>query len=638
MKLKRRHQRALAFILMAALFVGELVGVPGNMTGKEASAASYQDVASIPATGPAIGRDETMAVTDLVVADKTVDSVTLNWNYFLTDKVVFYIYKYDTPTQTYTYVDQTTEKKYICKNMKATESAYYTVCAYSEETKKQGNFPNPVLVYPKPGAVTNLKVDSNQTNSIGLSWNPVEGATGYQVYRASSIGGAYSLVTSVTGTTYTNISLSAATTYVYKVRAFSFENTNCGEFSAEVRTTTTPATPTLTVKGGDGRTRLSWKAVTGASGYYVYCYNGSSYTLLTRIKGKSITKFIHTGLTNGVTYSYQIASFRIINSVDVVGTPTATKSATTLRVGPSSNKAKLYTTKRKFKKSSAYKTCKTMKKSVNYTKSFAIPGMTSTNVAGFMSKTMCPQGITFAKSYCLITAYDTTSVENSVIYVLNKTGKKLLTTIALPTKTHAGGIAFDGTNVWVTQGYTLRSIPFSTIQNAANAKKEWEEVAAYKSVVTLTHQAAAITYYKSKLWVASYNELQNGYLGAYTVTGKTSANPGVSKLAITRVPTRVQGIAFTSSGKMILSRSCQTNAKQRGFLHVLSVYKPNIAKVNKGTIKLGKCKKTVDMPTMNEEIVIKGSYLYVNFESVSFSAATKRMDRVCAFKTSKLLK
>ena len=207
-----------------------------------------------------------------------------------------------------------------------------------------------------------------------------------------------------------------------------------------------------------------------------------------------------------------------------------------------------------------------------------------------------------------------------------------MTTIALPNKTHAGGIAFDGTNVWITQGYTVRSIPFSAIQSAAKQKKEWAEITAFKSIVTLTHQAATLTYYKKKLWVASYNELQKGYLGAYTITGKTSSNPGLSRTALTRVPTRVQGIAFTSSGKMILSRSCQTDAKQRGFLHVLSIYKP---KIKAKSISLGKCKKTVDMPTMNEEIAIKGSYLYVNFESVSFSNATKRMDRVCAFKISK---
>lgn len=629
MKLRRSQKSIWAFVLTLALVLGEFACLP--VRTKEASAAGYQDVTAIPATGSAIEQDGKMEVKDLIVANKTVDSVTLNWNYFVSDDVIFYIYKFDTPTQTYAYVGKTSEKKYICKDLKATESCYYTVCAYNEKTRKQGFCTTPVLVYPLPAAVTNLKVDANQTKSIQLSWNPVEGATGYQIYRTGS-SGAYALVTTVAQTAYTDINLKAATTYRYKVRAYSFENTNCGAFSAEVRTTTTPATPALTVKGGDERVRLTWKAVSGASGYYVYCYNGASYQLLARIKGKSTVKYIHTGLTNGTTYSYQIASFRIINSVDVVGTPTAAKAATTLRIGHSSLKATLFRNKSKLKKSAAYKGCKTMKKSLNYSKSFATPGMASTNIAGFQSKTMCPQGITFAKSYCLITAYDRAAVENSVIYVLSKNGKKLLTTIALPNKTHAGGIAFDGTNVWITQGYTVRSIPFSTIQSAAKQKKEWAEITAFKSIVTLTHQAATLTYYKKKLWVASYNELQKGYLGAYTITGKTSSNPGLSRTALTRVPTRVQGIAFTSSGKMILSRSCQTDAKQRGFLHVLSIYKP---KIKAKSISLGKCKKTVDMPTMNEEIAINGSYLYVNFESVSFSNAIKRMDRVCAFKISK---
>lgn len=631
MKLRRRQKGLVAFLLTLALLVGELACIPAKV--KEATAAGYQDVTAIPATGPAIGRDATMEIKDFLVADKTATSVTLTWNYFLMDNAVFYIYKYDVPTQTYAYVAKTTEKKYVCDKLNATESSYYTVCAYNEKTKIQGYFAAPVMVYPLPAAVTNLKVDVNNTTSLQISWTPVEGATGYQIYRAGSSGN-FSLVTTTTQSTYTDTNLKAATTYRYKVRAYSFENTNCGAYSAELRTTTTPKTPTLTVKGGDGRVRLTWKAISGASGYYIYCYNGSSYQLISRIKGKSKVKYIHTGLTNGTKYQYQIASFRIINSVDVAGTPSTAKSATTYRIGHSSKNAVLYKNKTKFKKSAAYKNCKTLKKAVNYSKSFAMPGMASTNIAGFQSKKMCPQGLTFAKSYCLMTAYDLGFVENSVIYVMSKDGKKLLTTIALPNKTHAGGIAFDGTNVWVTQGYTVRSIPFSTIDKAAKAKKEWAEVTSFQSIVTLTHQAATLTYYKNKLWVASYNELQNGYLGAYTITGKTSANPGLSRTALTRVPTRVQGIVFTKSGKMILSRSCQTDPKQRGFLHVLSVYKP---KITSKSIKLGKCKKTVDMPSMNEEIAINGSYLYVGYESVALKKAVNRMDRVCAFKLSKLI-
>jgi len=248
MKLRRSQKSIWAFVLTLALVLGEFACLP--VKTKEASAAGYQDVTAIPATGSAIEQDGKMEVKDLIVANKTVDSVTLNWNYFVSDDVIFYIYKFDTPTQTYAYVGKTSEKKYICKDLKATESCYYTVCAYNEKTRKQGFCTTPVLVYPLPAAVTNLKVDANQTKSIQLSWNPVEGATGYQIYRAGS-SGAYALVTTVAQTAYTDINLKAATTYRYKVRAYSFENTNCGAFSAEVRTTTTPATPALTVKGGD---------------------------------------------------------------------------------------------------------------------------------------------------------------------------------------------------------------------------------------------------------------------------------------------------------------------------------------------------------------------------------------------------
>ena len=68
------------------------------------------------------------------------------------------------------------------------------------------------------------------------------------------------------------------------------------------------------------------------------------------------------------------------------------------------------------------------------------------------------------------------------------------------------------------------------------------------------------------------------------------------------------------------------------------MYKPKLSKLAKGTVTLGAVKKTIDMPTMNEEIAIDGGYLYVNFESAAFSTAVKRMDRICAFTVKSILK
>lgn len=63
-----------------------------------------------------------------------------------------------------------------------------------------------------------------------------------------------------------------------------------------------------------------------------------------------------------------------------------------------------------------------------------MPGMLNTNVAEFGCGTMIPQGITVAKSYFFITAYDSQGIENSVVYVLSKADKELMTTIILPNK------------------------------------------------------------------------------------------------------------------------------------------------------------------------------------------------------------
>ena len=67
-----------------------------------------------------------------------------------------------------------------------------------------------------PSAPGNLRSTGTTSNSVSLAWNAATdnvGVTGYQVYRNGN------LVTTVTGTTYTDTGLSPSTTYTYTVRA-----------------------------------------------------------------------------------------------------------------------------------------------------------------------------------------------------------------------------------------------------------------------------------------------------------------------------------------------------------------------------------------------------------------------------------
>src|SRR2546426_11271294 len=77
---------------------------------------------------------------------------------------------------------------------------------------------------------------------VALSWTAASGATGYNVKRSTTNRGAYTTLTNVAGTTYTDTGLTNGTTYYYVI---SSTNT-CGESANSAQVSATPAS-TVTV-------------------------------------------------------------------------------------------------------------------------------------------------------------------------------------------------------------------------------------------------------------------------------------------------------------------------------------------------------------------------------------------------------
>ena len=146
-----------------------------------------------------------------------------------------------------------------------------------------------------------------------LKWNAVTGAAKYEVYRARSKDGDYIKYSTVTGTSYTNISyIENGNTYYYKVRALKSDGT-AGAWSSIVSVTYRAAsTGTLsapTVTGGNdaqGRPTLKWKAVTGAAKYEVYRARSKDgdYIKYSTVTGTSYTNTSY--IENGNTYYYKV--------------------------------------------------------------------------------------------------------------------------------------------------------------------------------------------------------------------------------------------------------------------------------------------------------------------------------------------
>ena len=201
-------------------------------------------------------------------------------------------------------------------NMVGFEESNASATVWAETPGSSSSGPSGTI----PNVPTNINVSAASSSSINISWLPVSGATGYQVYRSSSATGTFSIVgLNLTSTSFTDTGLSANTTYFYKVTAYN----NIGEsdqsqaFFATTQsggnTGTIPNTPTnLTATAASSSSiTVNWSAVSGATGYHVYrsASAAGTYSIVGTV---SFSSFTNTGLSPDTTYHYMVAAYNNI--------------------------------------------------------------------------------------------------------------------------------------------------------------------------------------------------------------------------------------------------------------------------------------------------------------------------------------
>ena len=259
----------------------------------------------------------------------------LTWN-AVEGATSYRIYRSTTKGSGYSLLGTTTATSYTNTGAKAGTTYYYRVKACNDAGLSP--YSNVVSgkvksVTPKPAAPV-VKIGHSATSGKPmLTWNAVSGATSYKVYRATSQKGTYSLLGTVTTTSYTNTGAKAGTTYWYKVKAVN----SAGEsaYSNVVSGKTTVTTLTMGHSASSGKPQLTWKAVSGAASYKVYratAKNGA-YSVINTTNALTYT---NTGAALGTTYYYKVealdASGKSLGFSDVV----EGKVAPVLAVGYSS--------------------------------------------------------------------------------------------------------------------------------------------------------------------------------------------------------------------------------------------------------------------------------------------------------------
>ena len=216
------------------------------------------------------------------------------------------IYRSTSRGSGYSLLGTTTATSYTNTGAKAGTTYYYRVKAVNDAGLSP--YSNVVSgqvksVTPKPSAPV-VKIGNSATSGRPmLTWNAVSGATSYKVYRATSQNGTYSLLGTVTATSYTNTGAKAGVTYYYKVKAVN----SAGEsaFSNVVSGKTTVTTLTMGHSASSGKPQLTWKAVSGAASYRVYraTTKNGAYSVINTTKALTYT---NTGAALGTTYYYKV--------------------------------------------------------------------------------------------------------------------------------------------------------------------------------------------------------------------------------------------------------------------------------------------------------------------------------------------
>ena len=229
----------------------------------------------------------------------------LTWN-AVEGATSYRIYRSTSKGSGYSLLGTTTATSYTNTGAKAGTTYYYRVKACNDAgLSPYSNIVSGQVksVTPKPSAPVVKIGNSAASGKPMLTWNAVSGATSYKVYRATSQNGTYSLLGTVTATSYTNTGAKAGVTYYYKVKAVN----SAGEsaYSNVVSGRATVTTLTMGHSSTSGKPMLTWKAVSGAASYKVYraTTKNGAYSVINTTKALTYT---NTGAALGTTYYYKV--------------------------------------------------------------------------------------------------------------------------------------------------------------------------------------------------------------------------------------------------------------------------------------------------------------------------------------------
>ena len=236
---------------------------------------------------------------------------TLKWN-AVSGAAKYEVYRARSMNGDYIKYSTVTGTSYTNSSYIENGNTYYYKVRALDASGTAGPDSTPVSVtYKAPFGAPLVTGSKDSQGRPALKWDKVTDAAKYEVYRARSKDGTYSLMSTQSATGYTNTSyLTNGTTYYYKVRALKANGT-ASAYSSVVTitygTVPTPAAPAMrSAKADSAGITVSWDTAANAVTYNVYrtADAGSSWTqVASSVRG---TSYKDTTVQKGVKYGYKV--------------------------------------------------------------------------------------------------------------------------------------------------------------------------------------------------------------------------------------------------------------------------------------------------------------------------------------------
>jgi len=157
-----------------------------------------------------------------IAATTSYGSANVSWS-AVSSVSGYGIYRSTANAGPYILLSASSKLKYNNTGISAKTTYYYRIRTYryAGSVKAYSSYSESIIskqpILPVPTSVTAVPTSNK---SIDISWNKVNGATGYIVYRAAASGGSYTLISSTTNTKCSSTNLITNTEYVYLVCSY----------------------------------------------------------------------------------------------------------------------------------------------------------------------------------------------------------------------------------------------------------------------------------------------------------------------------------------------------------------------------------------------------------------------------------